>query len=228
MMDFKNRIFISVTGEKHADMQSKFETINSLKIKEAALFWECHSFKKREHLYPLLLKSSLRKVPFLHIREDVTQDEIKFFRERYQTVYFNIHEDHFKLLLNWKNYWKYLYLEMNFDGEIAKDVKVRRIGGFCVDLAHFKSAIARGTREAHYVISNKDKISFSCNHLGGYDELLLKDMHYADSLRRFDYLTTLPKFVFGRVIALEIDNSIEEQLIFREYIVRKLNEYFYS
>lgn len=228
MEDFNKRILLSVTGERPDQMEAKFNEINNLGIAEAALFWECHDRKTRDSLYPLLLKSNLKRIPFIHIREDVTEDEIEFFKATYKTVYFNIHEDHFKLLKNWQKNFKNLYLEMNFDGDISKEVKVRRVGGFCVDLAHFKSAIARGAKEAHYVISKKDKMSFECNHLGGYDEELKKDVHYADSLRRFDYLTTLPKFVFGKVIALEIDNPIAEQIKFKDYIAGILNSYFDS
>ena len=42
------------------------------------------------------------------------------------------------------------------------------------------------------------------------------------SLKDFDYLTTLPKYVFSDIIALEVDNSIKEQLKFKEYLDKLL------
>src|SRR3989344_4383251 len=111
---------------------------------------------------------------------------------------------------------------MDYNGEIDKNVKVGRIGGFCVDLAHFKAAIARGSEEAYYIFTRKNKIKFACNHLSGFSSQKNRDLHTVTSLKDFDYLTSLPKWVFGEVIALEIDNSIEEQLKFKEYLIKIL------
>ena len=114
---------------------------------------------------------------------------------------------------------------MNYDSEIAKNVKVREIGGFCIDLSHFKSAIARGSEEATYAFFRKNKIKFTCNHFNGYDPIKKRDKHTIDSLKDFDYLTTLPKFVFGKTIALEVNNSIKEQMEFIEYLNKMLGDY---
>jgi len=233
-IDFSKRIFVGLTGGENKDWQQKLKDINRLGIKEAAVFLERFDKKERDNLYPFLIKSAIKKVPLVHIRTDNTKEEIKFFIEKYQTQHFNIHEDHFKLLDNWKGYWKNLYLEMNYDDQIAKDVKVKKIGGFCIDLAHFKSAIARGDEEATYAYSNKNKIKFACNHLNGFSsEPIINfygkrghDVHRIRSLKDFDYLTNLPKFVFGKIIALEMENSIPEQLKFKDYLVKVLNKYF--
>ena len=127
------------------------------------------------------------------------------------------------LLGQWEGYWDKLYLEMDYNSEIGKNVKVRKIGGFCVDLAHFKSAIARGSEEAYYIFMRKNKIKFATNHLGGYSPETKSDLHVITSLKDFDYLTTLPKWVFGDTIAIEVDNSIGEQIKFREYLIKILN-----
>jgi hypothetical protein len=165
-------------------------------------------------------------VPFVHLRNDVSKEEIKFFINKFKTNYFNIHEAHFRHLDKWKGFWDKLYLEMNYDSKVAKDVKVRRIGGFCIDLAHFKSAIARGAEEAYYIHLRKHKIKFTCNHVSGYHPEKMRDLHVVTKLNDFDYLTTLPKYVFGKIIALEVDNSIREQIVFKKYITGLLDDYF--
>jgi len=43
-------------------------------------------------------------------------------------------------------------------------------------------------------------------------------LHAITTLKDFDYLTTLPKYVFGKYIALEVENSIKEQIKFKEYL----------
>ena len=45
-------------------------------------------------------------------------------------------------------------------------------------------------------------------------------------LSNFDYLKTMPKFLFGKIIALETFNSIKEQLIFKEYLIGLLSDKF--
>jgi len=165
-------------------------------------------------------------VPFVHLRDDTTKEDIKFFAQHFNTRYFNIHEDYFKFLDNWKGYWDRLYLELNYDNQIAKDVKVRQIGGFCVDFSHLKASIARGTEEAYYTFVRKNKIKFSCSHLNGYDPVKMEDKHLITDISDFKYLTTLPKYVFGDIIALEVDNSIREQIKFKKYLVKLLGDYF--
>jgi len=219
------KILLSITGEKSFDWDSKLKEINSRKIEKAAVFLERFDKKERDNFYRLLLKSTIKSVPFVHLRDDVAKEEMKFFIDKFGTQYFNIHEEHFQLLDQWQGYWDKLYLEMDYDSKIAKDVKVRRIGGFCVDLSHFKAALNRGAKEAYYIFLRKNKIEIACNHLSGYVPETMKDLHVVNDLSSFDYLTTLPKYVFGKVIALEVDNSIEEQIKFREYISRLLENY---
>ena len=219
------KIYPSVTGSKTIDWQSKLKEINRLKIKEVAVFVEWFEKIERPHLYKFLLKSSIKKVPLVHLRHDTDKEDMEFFIKNYDTPYFNIHEEHFNILDQWDGYKNKLYLEMNYNDEIAKNVKVREIGGFCIDLSHFKSAIARGSEEATYAFLRKNKIKFTCNHLNGYDPIKKRDKHTVTSLKDFDYLTTLPKFVFGNTIALEVNNPIKEQLEFKEYLDKLLSDY---
>ena len=224
--DFREKIYLSITGKKNIDWQNKLEEINRLKIKEAAVFLEFFGKKQRENFYRLLLKSSIKKVPLVHLRNDVNKKEIQFFIDNFSTRYFNIHENHFNFLNKWKGYWDKLYLEMNTDSQIAKNVKARRIGGFCVDLAHFKIAIAKGSEEAYYIFLRRHKIKFTCNHLSGYSSIKNSDLHTVKSTKDFNYLISLPKYLFGKVIALEVFNSIKEQIKFKEYTAKLLNDYF--
>lgn len=224
--NFSDKIYLGITGDKNVDWQSKLKEINQLKIKEAAVFLERFDKKERDNFYRFFKRSTIKRVPLVHLRSDVGKDEIRFFIDKYKTRYFNIHEDHFKLLDSWKGYWGKLYLEMDCSGTIEKNVKVQRIGGFCVDLSHFKTAIARGLEEAYYIFIRRNKIKFSCNHICGYSEKKTRDKHLVTSLKDFDYLTTLPKYVFGKIMAIEVENGIREQIKFKEYIAKILDDYF--
>ncbi len=76
---FSNKIYLGITGGENIDWQSKLEEINQLKIAEAAIFLERFDKKERDNFYRFLSKSSIKKVPFLHLRDDVTAEEIRFF-----------------------------------------------------------------------------------------------------------------------------------------------------
>jgi len=222
------QIYPSITGYEKIDWQSKLKEINHLSLKEVAVFLGSFDKKERDNLYKFLLKSSIKKIPFVHLRHDINKQDMEFFIKNYGTKYFNIHEDGFSVIDRLKPYLDDLYLEMNYDDQIDEDVKVEKIGGFCIDLSHFKASIARGTKEAEYIYERKDKIKFSCNHLNGYDPVNKKDKHIITDLKDFDYLTTLPKFVFSQVITIEVYNSIKEQLVFKKYLEKMLEEMFKS
>ena len=44
---------------------------------------------------------------------------------------------------------------MNFDNFVSKKVKVEKIGGFCVDLAHFKVAMEKLSKDFEYVFKKR-------------------------------------------------------------------------
>ncbi|KUK66327.1 MAG: hypothetical protein XD85_0287 [Parcubacteria bacterium 34_609] len=159
----------------------------------------------------------------------MTKDELKFLKNKYKTRYFTLHEINFQQddILKWKGFYKNLCLEMNFDDFVSKKVKVEKIDGFCIDLAHFKVGMEMLSKDFEYVFDRKrNKKYFDCNHLNGWDMKTNRDIHTIHDLSNFDYLKSMPKFLFGKVIALETFNSIKEQLEFKEYLTILLNEKF--
>ena len=217
MSDTSN-IFVSITGEEKEGWQNKIREINEYGIKNAAVFIERFEKEQREPLYRALLKSDIEKVPLVHLRHDATVEEIDFFVNNFFTSYFNIHEETFYFLDKWKKHWNKIYLEMDADNDVADHVKVKEIGGFCIDLAHFRKSVARGAEEAYYIYMRRNDIDFTSNHISGYLEEEDIDMHEVDRIERFDYLKELPSYLFGDVMAIEVDNSIKEQLEFKDYI----------
>ena len=214
------KILVSITGKTKKDWQDKLKEINTLKIKEAALFLEFYNKKEKQEIYDALLESYIKSIPLVHIRHDMKKDELEFLQKNYKTKYFTCHEENFAHhdIKHWKGFYKDIYLEMNFDNFVSKTVKVEKIGGFCIDLAHFKCGMEKLSKDFEYVFNRKDKKLFACNHFNGWDAEKNIDMHTIYNLKNFDYLKTLPKFVVGNVIALETFNSIKEQLTFKKYL----------
>lgn len=226
-MPTNSKIIVGITGRTDNDWQGKLEEIDRFSIKEAAVFLERFLPSQRNEFYKSLEKSMVKTIPLVHIRSDVEKEELEFFIKAFKTKYFTIHENHFPLMSKWKSYRDKLYLELNYDNQIAQNVIVAEIGGFCIDLAHFKAATALGAKEAYFAFLRRGKVRFACNHISGYSPARNRDIHLINNIRDFDYLTDLPKYVFGKVMAIEIDNSIAEQLEYREYIAQLVSKIRY-
>lgn len=227
MIDFSKRILVSITGRKEADWKAKLKDINKRNINQVALFLEYFEPDVRERLYEALLLSKIQSIPLVHARNDMQKWEFNFLVGNFGSEMFNIHENSFRVLNKWKGYYKKLYLELNYDNRLARYVDVKKIGGFCIDLSHFKSEEERWTKEFEYVLKRRQiHRYFKCNHLNGYSPSKRNDLHTVRTLKDFSYLRTLPKFVFGKWIGIEVYNSIPEQLKFKSYLGKLLNERF--
>lgn len=229
MINFNKQILVSITGKTEKEWQDKLQEINNLKIKEVALFLEFYNKEEKQKIYQALLKSCIKSIPLVHLRHDMEKEELTFLKKNFKTKYFTIHEINFQHndILKWKGFYKNITLEMNYDNFVSGKVKVKNIDGFCVDLAHFKAGTDRLNKDFDYVYNRKNIAKyFDCNHLNGYNKDTQKDMHTILDLKNFDYLKTLPNFVFGKIIALETFNSIKEQLKFKKYLINLLNNKF--
>lgn len=226
-VDFKKIILLGITGRDDNECLAKIDEINKLrKIKTVSLFLEILNKKQRQKIYGALLTSKIKNIPLVHIRHDMAKDELKFLKNKFKTKYFTIHEINFQHndILKWKGFYSQLCLEMNYDNFVSGKVKVKNIDGFCVDLAHFKAGMDRLNKDFNYVYIRRNMPKyFDCNHLNGYNPETQKDMHTILDLKNFDYLKTLPKFLYGKIIALETFNSIKEQIEFKNYLTKLLS-----
>lgn len=215
------KLLVGITGKTSEEIIEKINECNKLGVKEASLFLEFLDKDQKEKVYRALSDSKIKSIPLVHIRHDMEKSELKFLKEKFKTKYFTLHEINFQHndILKWKGFYKNLCLEMNFDNFVSKKVKVEKIGGFCVDLAHFKVGMEVLNKDFEYVFDRKNKMKyFDCSHLNGWNPKINRDMHTINNLKDFDYLKTMPKYLFGKCIALETFNSIEEQLEFKKYL----------
>lgn len=225
MEKLSEKILISITGGREKHWKSKLAEIEKYKIKEIALFLECFNKKQRDKIYSAVLSSKIKKIPLVHIRNDMTKQELTFLSKNFKTKYFTIHESSFRYLKKWNGFYKQLFLEMNTDNFVPKAVKVNKIGGFCIDLSHFKIGEKKSSKELEYILKRKNiRRYFVCNHLNGYSYKRNKDLHTVKSLKDFSYLKKLPKFLFGKFIALEVNNSITEQMKFKRHVIKLLSK----
>jgi hypothetical protein len=219
------RLLIGLTGRNGKEVIKKIKDADKLGITRAALFLEMVKKNERKEVYSALEKSKIKSLPLVHIRNGMHKDELKLLEKKYKSKCLTIHENSFKYLHEWNGHHKKLYLELNYNNQIPHNVDIKKIGGFCIDLSHFKAAKEREVKEYNYVMKRKNKKKmFLGNHLNGYHERDKYDLHTITNLKQFDYLLTLPKFVFGKYIALEMFNSVPEQVKYKKYLLKLLKK----
>ena len=224
--NLSKRILLSITGEKRVDWKNKLKEVKKLKLKKVALFLECYSSKERKLIYAALLNSGIKQIPFVHARYDMKKWEYVFLIKRFKTKYFNLHSDLFKKLKNLNGIHKKILLELSYENHLHRNMDLNKIGGFCIDLSHFKASEERWTNEFEFVLKKEQfKKYFIANHISGYSYPRKKDLHTIRTLSDFEYLKTLPEFLFGKYIALEVDNSIKDQIKFKKNIINILKSH---
>lgn len=217
----KHNILVSITGRTPDEWRKKLEEIKKLSITECALFLEFYSPEQKQEIYDALANSHIKSIPLVHLRHDMKEHELEFLQKNFDTKYFTCHEENFARhdVEHWKGFYKNIYLEMNFDNFVSRTVNVEKIGGFCIDLAHFKCGLEKLSKDFEYVFERKEKDIFACNHVNGWDSEKNVDMHTIYNMEKdFEYLKTLPRFVVGQCIAIETFNSVKEQLEFKTYL----------
>jgi hypothetical protein len=220
----KSKILLGITGDKDIHHIEKIEEAIKNKIDCVSLFLQYLPAKKREKIYNKIGDSTIKEIPLVHIGKDVEKKELYFLFQKYKTRFFTIHESDFDILSKWRGFYKHLFLEMSTDNIVAKNVKVEKIGGFCVDLAHYQKQKDRKTVDYQYVYDRRMKKNlFRCNHLSGYSHKEMMDLHCVKNEKEFDYLRNIPDFVFGEVVAIEVNNKIKEQIEFKNYIINLIS-----
>ena len=225
-MNLKNRIYPGITCtsaiRKKDHWRAQLKEVNKLGIKEVALFPTTLGIKQRKELYQELEKSCIKKIKLVHMRgEDFTEEEMEYFYKRWKTRLFNCHEKYFdQLYKKFPKFRKNIVLELNYDNKIENKLLPKKMGGFCIDLSHIKCAKELHKLEWDYMMNHLKDTKFMANHLNGYSKNKKRDLHFVNNVKEFDYLKELPKKIFSKVIALELENTIKEQLKFKDYIVR--------
>jgi len=226
-INFSKRLLVGITGSKEHHWQRKLNEVEKHRLREVALFLECFTKTQRDKIYQALLESKIESIPLIHLRGDMDRSELKFLVDNFDSKCLNIHEEHFAILPKWRGFYKKLFVEFNYDSRLTGKVDVSKIGGFCVDLSHFKAEQMANTTEYKYVFRYRRRPElFVGNHLNGYSYRKNCDMHTVRSVKDFEYLKTLPRYVFGKYIALEMNHSIKKQLEYKKYLERFLSKHF--
>jgi len=203
----------------------KIEEAEFLGIKELCFFPTALEKEERKKAYRALEKSKIKSIPFIHLRHDTEPAEAEFFINRFQTKVFNVHFSPFFTSGEWRKYLKKIYIENTISPWREKEIK--NFAGVCLDFSHledFRLLYPDGFRENIKIL---EKSPCGCGHISAISQkirygkelgLNYHSQHYFEDLADFDYLKNYPQKYFPPIIALELENSLEEQLQVKEYI----------
>lgn len=227
----KHNILPGLTTTPGSDWRGKIHEIDKFQIKEIALFPTSISANERQEMYSLLEKTHLSTIPQMHLRNnDHSEEEIKYVVERFHTKLFNIHplpeaQVSYELMLKMK-------IPVYFEnvGEISEDFEemLNKTAGLCVDFSHYYD---------HWMIEKEDgyksfpsiisKYKIGCCHVSAirneksyeFNNEYRYGRHSFVQLSDLDYMSGFIRFL-PEVISLELENSFEEQLEAKEYLMK--------
>ncbi|MDD4358538.1 MAG: hypothetical protein PHY30_01840 [Candidatus Pacebacteria bacterium] len=210
------------------DYNQKIEEVKALRLEKVCVFFTGLNFKERKDLVVKLKTTSIKEIPFAHIRGDMTIEELNFLIENYHTQRFNIHtEKDYPLKYSYSKYRDKIYIENVH--HILDENEIRKWAGICLDLSHLENERLMNPHiyKANLEIIKRNKIG--CNHISAardYTRINEKgekryDDHFAKDVSDFDYLKKYNRSLFSDFCAMELNNSIEFQLKAINYIMNE-------
>ncbi len=209
------------------DWRNKVKEVEELGLREVNVFLTCLNREKRGELYGLLKSAEISKIPFVHIRSDMEPSELDLLVREFGTEVFNTHtQREFPLSFNLEKYKDVIYIENTY--KPLDEEEIGQFAGICLDLSHLDND--RRFREDVYEHNIRiiEKHPCGCNHISPQKPFPLlgeKDWgaepdhpHFMENLLELDYLKNYPERYFSSRIAIEMENSIKEQMKAIEYI----------
>lgn len=215
---------------KQNNWRDKVKEIDRLGLKNVAVFVTTILFEERQELYGLLEKTGLEAVPFVHIKSDMRPEEMEYFIRRWKTGVFNHHLlSEFPLENDLRKFYSKIYLENTLLPFSQKEFE--GFAGICLDFSHLEDTRRSATSLFENWMTFLLKYPLGCGHISAVGKTKWFDkrsgfgrfsQHYFTKLSDFDYLQNYPKELFPEILAIELENSLEEQLKAKEYIEKIL------
>ncbi|MFA6322675.1 MAG: hypothetical protein WCX71_04340 [Candidatus Buchananbacteria bacterium] len=215
-----NRIYPSVVTVA-GDWRKMVAEVKELGLKEISLFVTGVEYAERQEIYAALKKTSVKKIPHVHLRNDTKEEEIDFLVKNFKSHVFTLHYAFINDFVNSKHK-NQIFVENNNYGHGIEDInELKKLGGLCVDLSHLVLSETIEPQNYSDTMTAVDQYLVGCNHIS--DQVGdRKNLHYVKNLSDLDYLKSIPQKCFSQYINLELGNPIKEQLELKKYIAKIL------
>ncbi|MFC1710162.1 hypothetical protein ACFL0F_00685 [Patescibacteria group bacterium] len=228
----KTEIYPSITTTANS-WRDKIKEVDNFKLEKVCFFPTCLTIDERKEAYKLLEKSSVKAIPLVHVRHDFIKDELYYLKKTFKTNVFNIHSQKnspFKLKNNLDEFNKKIFVELT--NTPVPEEEFIKYAGICLDLTHVEGARLDNNNLYKTFIRYMDKYPIGVAHASAIlnhtkkDDFTRKKLHQShefEKLTNFDYVKSYKDYL-PEIIAIEVENSIEEQLKAKEYIEKILKD----
>jgi len=146
-----------------------------------------------------------------------------FLVRNYKTKAFTIHYPYINYFIKSK-YKKNIFVEANYHHcQIRNINNLSKLGGLCIDLAHYREFEIRKSKHYNTTIEAAKKHKIGCNHLSA----VLpngRSWHDAKSFSSLEFVKDIPKKYFSNYICLELINSIPQQIKYKKQLAKLLTQ----
>ena len=229
------KVLISITSASDPNgWREKVNRISELGIEEAALFPTMLDGEQRKKLYAALEKSSIKRLPHVHLRSDMEEWEIDLFIKKYDTQVFNIHPLHSSHPFpdGFLKHRSKIFIENLL--VIPDEAELQKYAGICVDFGHWEGSVRLGNADYDDRMRQLIKgFPIGCCHIPAVKKKVERDaefpkrftfdQHFMDELSDLDYMKKYKDFL-PQYISIELENSIDEQLEAKKYLEKIINE----
>lgn len=210
----------------------KIQEIINLGLTEVALFLTGLEKMERENLYNALENTPIKCIPHVHLRTDMTVDEIDYLSDKYKVEVFNLHSSaEFPFQYDYSKYASKIFLENCY--AVPGDRELKKFGGLCIDFSHWEGKKLENDQNyckkleraaANYKIGCAHVSSIKSkptpivinSKIKEFDSHILEDMH------ELDYIKNYKKYL-PNIVSIELENSISEQLEAKKYLKKIIN-----
>ncbi len=226
MSNNKKKILLGLTTTSGSNWREKIEEIKKYNIQDIALFLTGIQKKEREELYYLLEKTKIDFIYHIHIRSDMAEKELEYLVKRYKVQALNIHS------------WRSRFAFPNFPTRFKKITyientavvptfqELNQFAGVCIDFSHWDVHKFFHWKEYQRMKRVVKQYPIGCCHVSAvryFKKIRISfDKHKARRQQEFDYLKKYKNYL-PQYISLELENSFQEQLVYKKYIESFLN-----
>lgn len=222
------KILLGLTTTPRSDWREKIKEIVKFNISEIALFPTFLKAKERKEFYNLLEKTPVKKIPHVHLRDDMEEWEIEMLCEKYQSEVFNIHEEHSDVPV-FQKYRNKIYIENAY--RFIDENNLKKYAGICLDVTHLEKILSINKSIYNQIMDLVVKYPIGCCHISSkvnflhsfFRTIKLCGSHYMINLKEIDYVKKYLPY-FPKYASIELENPIAIQLKVKNKIEKMLSE----
>lgn len=216
---------ITTHSRRGSTWREKVAEIEPLGLQQVGLFVTGILKAERKELYRTLLAIKQHHpfaIPFVHAVSDMDDTEYAFLRHEFGTRWFNLHPlREFPLLQGLSDETRsFITIENSCFVDVLRREDLDGFAGLCIDISHLEDARLVNPGGFQRILDLCHEFPVRTNHISAiirpasqvHRGLPQHSSHHLASEREVEYLRFMPRDVVGEVAALELENSLRDQL----------------